>query len=102
MHSPAKMISQKICLFGDFSVGKTSLIRQFVDRQFSDQYLTTVGVKISRKLVSIPDLTNNSQVEVKPEAKQIQLIVWDIEGSTRFKAIAPSRVSSINYWIESG
>lgn len=53
MHSPTKVISQKICLIGDFGVGKTSLIRQFVDRQFSDKYLSTVGVKISRKLVSI-------------------------------------------------
>ena len=80
MQSAPKVISQKVCLVGDFGVGKTSLIRQFVDRQFSDQYLSTVGVKISRKLVSIPD---NTQA-------QLQLIVWDIEGSTRFKAIAPT------------
>jgi small GTP-binding protein len=86
MHSPAKVVSQKICLIGDFGVGKTSLIRQFVDRQFSDKYLSTVGVKISRKLVSISSSANNSPAELK----QLQLIVWDIEGSTRFKAIAPS------------
>ncbi len=86
MHSPPKIVSQKICLIGDFGVGKTSLIRQFVDRQFSDKYLSTVGVKISRKLVSIDNCANNSQAELK----QLQLIVWDIEGSTRFKAIAPS------------
>ncbi|MEI6329693.1 MAG: Rab family GTPase [Pseudanabaena sp.] len=80
MQSAPKVISQKVCLVGDFGVGKTSLIRQFVDRQFSDQYLSTVGVKISRKLVAIPDKTQ----------EQLQLIVWDIEGSTRFKAIAPT------------
>lgn len=87
MHSPTKVIPQKICLIGDFGVGKTSLIRQFVDRQFSDKYLSTVGVKISRKLVSINETSvNDSPVELK----QLQLIIWDIEGSTRFKAIAPS------------
>lgn len=85
MHSPAKIISQKICLIGDFGVGKTSLIRQFVDRQFSDKYLSTVGVKISRKLV-IVDKPNNSQIE----AHKLQLMIWDIEGSTRFKSISPS------------
>ncbi|NEQ23749.1 MAG: GTP-binding protein, partial [Microcoleus sp. SIO2G3] len=37
------MISKKICLVGDFGVGKTSLIRRFVEQQFSDQYLSTVG-----------------------------------------------------------
>ena len=86
MHSPSKMISQKICLIGDFGVGKTSLIRQFVDRQFSDTYLSTVGVKISRKVVSILDSLGNLPESIK----QVQLIVWDIEGSTRFQAIAPS------------
>jgi small GTP-binding protein len=87
MHSPTKVISQKICLIGDFGVGKTSLIRQFVDRQFSDKYLSTVGVKISRKLVSINEA---SVKDSSAESTQLQLIIWDIEGSTRFKAIAPS------------
>jgi hypothetical protein len=44
-------MAKKICLLGDFGVGKTSLIRHFVDRQFSQDYLSTVGVQISRKLV---------------------------------------------------
>ncbi|MBE9129542.1 MULTISPECIES: Rab family GTPase [unclassified Coleofasciculus] len=69
------MISKKICLVGDFGVGKTSLIRRFVDRQFSDQYLSTVGVKISRKVV---------------ESLNVQLLIWDLEGHTKFKAIAPT------------
>jgi small GTP-binding protein len=79
----ASTISKKICIIGDFGVGKTSLIRQFVDRQFSDEYLSTVGVKISRKLV---DLLETSQD--KPQ--QIQMLIWDVEGSNKFKAIAPS------------
>lgn len=71
-------LARKICLIGDYGVGKTSLIRRFIDRSFSDQYLTTVGVKISRKLVQFPqDLA-------------IQLIIWDLEGSTKFKAVSPT------------
>jgi len=77
------LISKKICLVGDFGVGKTSLIRRFVDRQFSDRYLSTVGVKISRKLVESP--------ESEPQSLQgTQLLIWDIEGSNKFKGIAPS------------
>ncbi|MBD2189562.1 Rab family GTPase [Pseudanabaena mucicola] len=86
MHSPAKIISQKICLIGDFGVGKTSLIRQFVDRQFSDKYLSTVGVKISRRLVIVDKPNSISQIE----SHKLQLMIWDIEGSTRFKSISPS------------
>ena len=76
-------ISKKICMIGDFGVGKTSLIRRFVDRQFSDDYLSTVGVKISRKIV---DLTGVKQ----QEKLNLQLLIWDLEGHTKFKAIAPS------------
>lgn len=77
------VIAKKICLVGDFGVGKTSLIRRFVDQQFSDQYLSTVGVKISRKLVEFPE-----QPEL--QSKSAQLLIWDIEGSTKFKGIAPN------------
>ncbi|SKB15224.1 conserved hypothetical protein [Planktothrix sp. PCC 11201] len=77
------MISKKICLVGDFGVGKTSLIRRFVDRQFSDQYLSTVGVKISRKIVDLTEFTSE-------KTGSVQLLIWDIEGHTKFKAIAPS------------
>ncbi|WP_413167000.1 Rab family GTPase [Capilliphycus salinus ALCB114379] len=77
------IISKKICLVGDFGVGKTSLIRRFVDRQFSDQYLSTVGVKISRKKVDLILPETQSQ-------QSIQLLIWDLEGHTKFKGITPS------------
>jgi small GTP-binding protein len=75
------LISQKICLVGDFSVGKTSLIRRFVEGKFSDTYLSTVGVKISRKLV---------EIQQENQQQMVQLLIWDIEGHTKFKSIAPS------------
>ena len=69
------MISKKITLIGDFSTGKTSLIRRFVDNQFSDKYLSTLGVKISKKLIEIDcDIT-------------IQGLIWDIEGGTKTKPL---------------
>jgi small GTP-binding protein len=76
-------ISKKICMLGDFSVGKTSLIRRFVDRQFSDQYLSTVGVKISRKIVECQLAESQKQVNV-------QLLIWDLEGNTKFKTVTPT------------
>lgn len=61
------MIQKKICLIGVPAVGKTSLVRQFVEGLFSDDYLTTIGVKVDRR-----------SVEVDGEA--VRLIVWDIAG----------------------
>jgi len=71
-----------MCLIGDFGVGKTSLIRRFVDGQFSDKYLSTVGVKISRKNVTV--------VGKDAASIDLQLLIWDLEGHTKFKSIAPS------------
>jgi small GTP-binding protein len=63
----------KVCILGEVSVGKTSLVRRFVDRAFSDDYLSTVGVKISRKLVHIT-------VPGSDREDELQLILWDLEG----------------------
>lgn len=70
-------ITQKICLVGDYGVGKTSLIRRFVERQFSDEYLSNVGVKISRKTLELPQ-------------GNLRMLIWDLEGSTKFQAIVPT------------
>ena len=65
------MINKKVCLIGASAVGKTSLIRQFVDGIFSDKYLTTIGVKIDKKKVITPK-------------GDVQFLVWDIEGTDKF------------------
>lgn len=79
------MLSKKICLVGDFGVGKTSLIRRFVERQFSDQYLSTVGVKISRKTMELGE-------EELPEKLNLKLMIWDLEGHTKFKGISKNHL----------
>lgn len=63
------VLQKKICMIGDFSVGKTSLVSRFVKQTFSDKYLTTVGVKIDTKLVKLD------------EALNVKLILWDIAGN---------------------
>ena len=75
------IITKKICLLGDFNVGKTSLVRRFVEDKFSDRYLSTVGVKVSRK---------SARVQTDTDWQQIDLLVWDLEGNTKFKSITPS------------
>ncbi len=60
----------KIIMLGDFSVGKTSLIRRYVDNAFDEAYLTTIGVRVSQKTVPA---TGN-----RPAAS---LLIWDIAGN---------------------
>src|SRR5919202_1860596 len=77
------LISKKICIIGESEVGKNSLIRRFVDRQFSDEYLSTVGVQISRKTLELQGIN-------PPYKLNLQLLIWSITGHPRFKAIAPT------------
>jgi small GTP-binding protein len=65
------VIQKKICLLGDFSVGKTSLVRRFVEGRFEDKYLSTIGVRISRKTL------------VRPQGA-LNLLVWDLAGAQEF------------------
>ena len=58
---------KKICRLGGFSVGKTSLVKRYVESVFSETYLTTVGVKIDKKTVTLGD-------------KTVHLILWDLAG----------------------
>ena len=62
-----EIIQKKICLLGDFAVGKTSLIRRFVNNEFSEKYLTTIGVHITKREVILND-------------SQVNLVIWDLAG----------------------
>jgi small GTP-binding protein len=66
-------ITSKVCVVGDFAVGKTSVVERFVTNHFSEEYLSTVGVKIDTKEIEQPafDVTH-------------KLVVWDVAGSDRF------------------
>jgi small GTP-binding protein len=68
-------------MLGDPSVGKTSLIRRFVHDEFSDDYLSTVGAKVSKK-----DL----DVERYGDPIHLHLIIWDIAGQKTFTSVSPS------------
>lgn len=69
------MVARKICMLGDFGVGKTSLVARFVRNTFSDQYLTTIGAKVDSKIVQ------------RPGAAAVKLVLWDIAGRASLDAL---------------
>ena len=72
-----RTLQKKVCLLGDFAVGKTSLIRRFVEDRFDDKYLSTIGVKISRKSLTREDHLLN-------------LLIWDLAGGDDFSKAGSS------------
>jgi small GTP-binding protein len=77
----ATAVSKKVCLLGDFAVGKTSLVRRFVYDLFDDKYLSTIGVKVSRKTMA---------VRRDDEILELTMMLWDLAGSDEFDRVRAS------------
>jgi small GTP-binding protein len=69
---------KKVCLIGDPGVGKTSLIRRFVLDEFSDDYLSTIGAKVTKK---------EKLIDVKQEdlLVRLTLMIWDVAGQKEYQ-----------------
>ncbi|MGB0887220.1 MAG: Rab family GTPase [Vicingaceae bacterium] len=61
-------VAKKVLLVGNFGVGKTSLISRYVLNEFSEKYISSIGVRISTKVVAC-------------EKKVIKLLIWDVAGT---------------------
>jgi len=52
----------KVIILGDSGVGKTSLMNQYVNRKFSNQYKATIGADFLTKEVMVDDRLVTMQV----------------------------------------
>jgi small GTP-binding protein len=73
------VVQKKICLLGASGVGKTSLVRRFVTTLFDDKYLTTIGVKVDKKMVRVRD-------------EDVTLMLWDVAGAEEHFSVPSSYV----------
>ena len=64
----------KICIVGDFGVGKTTLLHQYLERRFAPNVGSTVGSNFFVKYIKIP---NNRDI--------FTLQIWDLAGQEHFK-----------------
>jgi small GTP-binding protein len=76
----SRKIKVKICLVGEGSVGKSSLIRRFVFDDFDDTYVSTIGTKITKKDVNIKDPEEDVELN-------ITMLIWDIMGQKGFRQL---------------
>lgn len=65
-------LAKKLCLLGDFSVGKTSLIRRYVHDDFSLDYRATVGVQVHQY---------QDEIDTEKGPTPLSQVIWDVEGS---------------------
>lgn len=72
--STRKKVLLKVIILGDSGVGKTSLMNQYVNRKFSNQYKATIGADFLTKDIIIGD-------------RQVTLQIWDTAGQERFQSL---------------
>lgn len=80
------MIQKKVCMMGGFAVGKTSLVSRFVRSIFSEKYLTTVGVKIDKKPITVDE-------------RDVTLVLWDIYGQDEFQSVQESYLRGMSGYL---
>jgi small GTP-binding protein len=73
------MIRKKICMVGTYAVGKTSLVRRFVESLFDERYQTTVGVKVDKKLLDVT-------------GREVTLVLWDMAGEDDLALVRTSHL----------
>jgi small GTP-binding protein len=80
------MLQKKICMLGSFAVGKTSLVRRYVESIYSEAYHTTVGVKVDKK-------------DVQVNGAQVSLVLWDIYGEDDFQKMRWSHLRGASGYL---
>jgi small GTP-binding protein len=74
-------LTKKVCLLGDFYVGKTSLVRRFVEGRFDERYLSSIGVKVDRRVMHVP--ADEGDVA-------LTLMLWDLASESDGGHVVPS------------
>ncbi|KAI9025217.1 small GTPase superfamily [Phycomyces nitens] len=72
--SDRKKVLLKVIILGDSGVGKTSLMNQYVNKKFSNQYKATIGADFLTKEVMVDD-------------KLVTMQIWDTAGQERFQSL---------------
>ncbi|MHA1166731.1 MAG: Rab family GTPase [Candidatus Hodarchaeales archaeon] len=64
----------KIIVCGTGAVGKTSIVRRFVEGKFEHRYLMTVGMEPSNRFIEIDGI-------------KVNLLIYDVAGQKRFETM---------------
>lgn len=79
----ASIIKKKVVLLGDGAVGKTSLVRRYVIDKFADDYIATIGTKVTKK---------DMHLEHAGHPVDLVLMLWDVLGQKEYSTTHESSI----------
>ncbi len=77
-----RSVMLKIVLIGDGAVGKTSIAKRYLGKEFEHEYIMTIGVDFFKK---------ESKIDI-PEVGEITFIwhIWDLSGQPHWRHVRPA------------
>jgi len=72
-----RKVLRKVCMLGEFAVGKTNLASRFTQNTFNEKYITTMGARVSKKEVDLGEF-------------HITMMVWDLIGFIKYDKLIQS------------
>ncbi|RUP44846.1 ras family-domain-containing protein [Jimgerdemannia flammicorona] len=86
MSSSRKKVLLKVIILGNSSVSKTSLINQYVNKKFSNQYKATIGADFLMKEVMVND-------------RLVMIQIWDTAGQEYFQSLGVAFYHGTDYCV---
>lgn len=84
--SSPDVIQKKICMIGAAGVGKTSLVRRYVESVFSESYHSTIGVKVDKKAIAV-------------DGTDVALVIWDLAGMEEWSSLPAAYVGGTSGYL---
>jgi len=78
-----KMKTLKLAFLGDSAVGKTTIIETYMDVEFNEDFISTIGW--DRKKTSI----------ILDDGKEMELSIWDTAGQERYHSVAVKVIKQV-------
>ena len=68
------MLEKKVCMLGDYGVGKRSLTSRFEDPYAGEKYLRSICVRICKRMFEV-------------DGRSFKMVVWDITDDDHFRTM---------------
>ena len=68
------MLEKKVCMLGDYGVGKRSLTSRFEDPHAGEKYLRSICVRICKRMFEV-------------DGRSFKMVVWDITDDDHFRTM---------------
>ncbi|MFX1375951.1 MAG: Rab family GTPase [Promethearchaeota archaeon] len=82
------IINLKLIVLGEGEVGKTSIVNTFIEEEFPERYMPTIG-----------SITFKKEFKLKGKTNIIRLTIWDLGGQKSFNPFNPAHYANADLAI---